>query len=124
MSGASPRCGLFQQRSARVVRLVRESSAARECLERLHGVLRSSLDAWNEALQTGATNDTFGCAEARLRWGRRFVAPWVERRLPVDFWSFGDGVGGLRLVCGGLERELAVGWIFYQKVAKCLLWGV
>ena len=98
-----------------VVRLLEASSVARECLELLRGVLRSSLEGWSEALQTGAMNGTFGCAEGRLRWGEMYAALWAERKLPVDFWSFGDGVGMLRLVCGGLERELAVGWIFWQK---------
>ena len=36
----------------------------------------------------------------------------------VDYWRLGDGVGRLRLVCGGLERELAIGWIFWQKMRQ------
>ena len=33
-------------------------------------------------------------------------------KLPVNFWSFGDGVGMLTLVCGGLRKEMADGVIF------------
>ena len=88
---------------------------ARVSLELLRGVLRSLLNGWSEASTTGGRNDDFECTAGRLRWGRRFVAPWAERRLPVNSWMLGDGVGGLRLVCGGLRKEMAGMWIFWQK---------
>ena len=44
-----------------------------------------------------------------------FAALWFKWRPPVSFWRFGECVGMLRLGRGLLEREIAVGWIFYQK---------
>ena len=44
-----------------------------------------------------------------------FAALWVERRLLVDLWRLGEGIGMLRLGRGLLERKLADGVIFGSK---------
>ena len=60
--------------AAVVVRLVRASSAAHECLERLHGVLWSSLDVWKGVLKLVGEKAVFGCTKSRLRWERMSAA--------------------------------------------------
>ena len=78
-----------------VVRLLEALSVTRGRLELLRGVLQSLFNGWSEASTTGATNGKFGCTTGHLRWGGRL----------------GEREGGLRLVCGGLEWEIAVGLI-------------
>ena len=94
---------------------MRASSVASEGLELLHAVLWSSLDARTEALMTGGRNGNFGCSRGRRRWGVVCVALWAERRVPVDFWRFGECFWKLNWVCGGWRKELASVWIFGQK---------
>ena len=96
--------------------------AAHGRLELLRGVLRSLLNGWSEASTTSGRNGTFGCTADSRRWGRRFVAPWAEQRLPVNFWCFDECVGRLRLVCGLLEKEMADGGFSGREMAKYLLW--
>ena len=43
------------------------------------------------------------------------TALWADWKLQVDYWMLGECVGKLRLSRGSLERELAVGLIFWQK---------
>ena len=40
------------------------------------------------------------------------VAPQAERKRPVDFWMFGEGVWRLGLDSEGLRREFANGLNF------------
>ena len=117
-SGVSPRRGWLLQRSARVVRLMRASSVARERLERLHAVLRSSLNAWKEVLKLGGRSSTFGCCRNSQRWVEVPVAPQARWKLPADFWRSSDGFWMDKLVCGGLVREFAGRLIFGQKKGK------
>ena len=95
-----------------VVRLVEALSAARERLELLRGVLRSLLNGWSEASTTSGRNDDFGCSRGCLRWGMRSVAPQARWRLPADSWMLGECFWKANWVYGGLERKIAVGWIF------------
>ena len=45
----------------------------------------------------------------------RAVALWIKWRLSVGSWMLGDGFWMVGRVCGGLERKIAVGWIFWEK---------
>ena len=90
-----------------IVRSVRASSAACERLDRLYATLRSFLDDWTEASRAGGKDSTFGCRRSRLRWGERYVALWIERRLPVGSWRFDGGFWVVERVCEGLESEVA-----------------
>ena len=81
-----------------VVRLLEASSVARECLELLRGVLRSSLEGWSEVLKLSGRNDTFGCCRNSWRWGEVYVALWADWKVVVDFWSFGECFWGVELV--------------------------
>ena len=97
------------------VRLLEASLAARDRPESLRGVLRSLLNGLSEALRTGARIQSFGCTAGRLRWGKKSVAPHARWRLPASFWKMGDGAWRVRLGSGGLEKEIAAGWISGQN---------
>ena len=44
------------------------------------------------------------------------VALWIKWRLSAEFWRSGDGFWMVGRVCGGLRKEIAVGWILDQKI--------
>ena len=58
----------------------------------------------------------FGYCSDNRRWGVVPVAPQAERKVPVSFWRFGEGVWRLELVCGGLGWKFTDVSIFGQKI--------
>ena len=44
-----------------------------------------------------------------------FASLGADWKIAVDFWRFSECFWKVRWVSGVLEREIAVGWIFYQK---------
>ena len=92
--------------AAVVVWLMQASSAACERLDLLHGVLRSSLDAWKGVLKPVEEIACVGWTASRLRWGECRVAPRAERKVPVGSWMLSEGVWRLGLGSGDLWREL------------------
>ena len=112
----SPRRRLVLQMPAVVVWLLEALLVAYGRLERFRAVLRSLLDAWNGASKADGRSLIFGFSKNGQRWGEVCVAPWADRKVPVNSWDLGEGFWMLRLDTGGLVRELAAGWFFWQEM--------
>ena len=81
----------------------------------LSGVFRSFLGSWNGVLQTDARNGFCGCSAGHQRWGRVSTALWLNWKVPATCWRLGEGSWMSGRAGGGLEKEMAVDRIFWQK---------
>ena len=81
----------------------------------LHTSLRSSLNDRRVAVKIGTINRFSGFTAGHQRWRWMSAALWLKWRSPVDSWMLGDGVWRVRLGRGLLEKEIAAGWIFWQR---------
>ena len=89
-----------------------------EGLERLHELLRCSLNVWNEAPKTGGRIGSFGFSHGRLRRGEMFTVLCLNWKVPASFWLLGEGVGMLRWGRGGLRWKIGAGRVFWQEVLQ------
>ena len=65
----------------------------------------------------------FGFSKNSRRWGVASVTPWAERRLPADFWGFGEGRWMVGLGSRGLQWIFAGLVDFGQKMGEVFVVG-